>query len=388
MRAVVFLFSLTVAASGWAQPLTGLNFNDWYDPQSTFQAQGRVVRDETQLRVLIKWTNTGAAHSIRDYEVSAERRDSYTQRQGIPLPFDSAQWITQGDTRHTSLVFDRPEKPWLLVVRFKNKTTQKNWTFFYPIEANYPVDGWLEDENGTWVSDRFLTVGKTYTLKNEMNKPMAVSYYQNAFKPAYPPFTEQGKSDQFLFYDSLFFLQPGASFKPFQEGLYLFQTDTTASMGFSYVVKNRSYPKYTTIQTLKEPMIYVTTTEEYNQIETAGEDKAKFDKVVLDFTRDKERAKIFMRNYFRRVELANVFFTSYKEGWKTDRGMVYLIFGPPDEVSRNGGNEVWYYRASSTRYTFVKVGSVYDADNFVLLRDNRFAEDWYSTIDLWRKSRF
>ena len=65
-----------------------------------------------------------------------------------------------------------------------------------------------------------------------------------------------------------------------------------------------------------------------------------------------------------------------------------MIFGLPDEVSRNGGNEVWYYRALSTRFTFVKNGSVYDPYNYVLLRDNRFAESWYSTIDLWRKSRF
>ncbi|MCU0418222.1 MAG: GWxTD domain-containing protein [Cyclobacteriaceae bacterium] len=388
MRVIVFLLAVATGTAGWAQPLTGLNFNDWYDPQSTLQAHGRVVRSEAQVRVWLKWTNTGGAFTIQQYEVAAERRDSYTQRQGVPVPFDSTQWITQGETRYASLVFDKPEKPWLLVMRFKNKGTQKSWTFFYPIEASYPVDGWLEDEKGAWVSDRFLTVGKTYTLKNDLNKPVAVSYYQAPFKPAYPPFAEQGKSDQFLFYDSLFFLQPGDLFKPFQEGLYLFQTDTTAATGFSYLVRNRSYPKYTTIQGLKEPMIFVTTSEEYSQIEAAGEEKAKFDKVVLDFTRDKERAKIFMRNYFRRVELANLYFTSYKEGWKTDRGMVYLIFGPPDEVSRNGGNEVWYYRASSARYTFVKVGSVYDANNFVLLRDNRFAEDWYSTIDLWRKSRF
>jgi hypothetical protein len=68
--------------------------------------------------------------------------------------------------------------------------------------------------------------------------------------------------------------------------------------------------------------------------------------------------------------------------------MVYLIFGVPDEISKNQGNEVWYYRSSNSRFTFVKAGSIYDADNYVLLRDKRFMEAWYSTIDLWRKSRF
>ncbi len=95
-----------------------------------------------------------------------------------------------------------------------------------------------------------------------------------------------------------------------------------------------------------------------------------------------------MKGYFRRVELANLYFISYKEGWKTDRGMIYLIFGVPDEVSVNDGSETWYYSTTKSRFTFVKSGSVYDPENHVLLRDKRFMEPWFSTIDLWRKSRF
>ena len=95
-----------------------------------------------------------------------------------------------------------------------------------------------------------------------------------------------------------------------------------------------------------------------------------------------------MKSYFRRVELANLYFSSFKEGWKTDRGMIYLIFGLPDEVSLNDSNETWHYNNTRARFTFVKSGSVYDPENYVLLRDKRFMEPWFSTVDLWRKSRF
>jgi hypothetical protein len=95
-----------------------------------------------------------------------------------------------------------------------------------------------------------------------------------------------------------------------------------------------------------------------------------------------------MRIYYRRVELTNQYFSSYKAGWKTDRGMIYLIFGLPDEVSVNDGNEVWYYKVTRTRFTFVKSGSVYDPDNYILLRDKKFMETWFSMVDLLRKSRF
>jgi len=38
--------------------------------------------------------------------------------------------------------------------------------------------------------------------------------------------------------------------------------------------------------------------------------------------------------YFRRVNYADANFGTYTDGWKTDRGMVYITFGPPDDVER------------------------------------------------------
>jgi hypothetical protein len=110
----------------------------------------------------------------------------------------------------------------------------------------------------------------------------------------------------------------------------------------------------------------------------------------LSITGTPERARIFMRNYFRRVEQANVLFSSYKEGWKTDRGIIYIIFGPPEEVFLVGNREVWeynnvYYKG---RFTFVKSPTIFDPENFVLIRDKNYSDNWYSMIDLWRKARF
>jgi len=68
--------------------------------------------------------------------------------------------------------------------------------------------------------------------------------------------------------------------------------------------------------------------------------------------------------------------------------MIYLIMGLPDEVSKNSGNEIWMYKAINTKFTFVKSGSVYDPENYILLRDKKFADAWYGTIDLIRKARF
>ncbi|HCW08967.1 MAG TPA: hypothetical protein DGG95_16550, partial [Cytophagales bacterium] len=177
-------------------------------------------------------------------------------------------------------------------------------------------------------------------------------------------------------------------FTPKKEGLYLFQEDTSAARGFSYRVVKETFPKFTKIADLIPPLILVTTPDEFKDLTNSQGEKAKFDKVILNICGDKDRAKNFMKNFFRNIELANIYFSSYKEGWKTDRGMLYLIFGMPDEVSKNSGNEIWSYHNLNMKITFVKSGSVYDPENYVMLRDKKFTDPWFSTVDLWRKGRF
>jgi len=39
-----------------------------------------------------------------------------------------------------------------------------------------------------------------------------------------------------------------------------------------------------------------------------------------------------MNEYFSRVNYSNVNFKGYSKGWKTDMGMIYILFGPPDDL--------------------------------------------------------
>ena len=125
-------------------------------------------------------------------------------------------------------------------------------------------------------------------------------------------------------------------------------------------------------------------------MKAAKGDKKAFDRVILSVTGNTERAKNLMRNYFKRVEWANYYFTSYKEGWKTDRGMIYILFGLPEEVYKFSDREVWNYKSPSLKVTFnfVKSSTLFDPDNYVLIREKKFQETWYEKVDLWRNARF
>jgi GWxTD domain-containing protein len=55
--------------------------------------------------------------------------------------------------------------------------------------------------------------------------------------------------------------------------------------------------------------------------------------------------------YYRRVDFANVNYTAFQPGWLSDRGMAYIILGPPNDIERHPFDsdskpyEIWtYYR--------------------------------------------
>jgi GWxTD domain-containing protein len=387
MKYLACLLLLAVGVSGRAQSLNKINFNYLYNQKAEVEVQLNPVKlgDSIAVYYSVRARNPDAKKFLLQWE----KNDSYAQRQGaVIIPFDT---ITLSNGKKDGWIkLPKPAKPWVLVANIANESMTNRWVYFSQIEAHYPVNGYLEKNNEKQFQTYHSASSKYVVRGSGSGKPIHFSYYKDNFPTPSPPFADkEEKIDRFLFPDSTFTISPGEEVGPFQhDGLYLAQEDTTSADGFSFMIKKDPYPKYNKLADLKGPLLFVTTREENDQIGLAGEDKAKFDKVILDITGDKERAKSFMRNYFKRVEFANQHFTSFKEGWKTDRGMVYIVFGPPDEVSMAGQQENWAYKNLQMQFTFMKVGSVYHPDHFVLVRDKDYAENWYLTVDLWRKSRF
>jgi len=84
-----------------------------------------------------------------------------------------------------------------------------------------------------------------------------------------------------------------------------------------------------------------------------------------EFWREKDPTPQTPKNEFydehvRRFHYANEHFgTSMTEGWRTDRGRVYIVYGEPDEVEKYPGEvrrkpmEIWYYYSRGKRFIFV-----------------------------------
>jgi GWxTD domain-containing protein len=94
---------------------------------------------------------------------------------------------------------------------------------------------------------------------------------------------------------------------------------------------------------------YVATNSQITYINEAknNEDKMKKFKEfwdLLDPTPNTQRNEAF-DDYYSRIAYANEKFKSYAQGWQTDMGMVYVIFGPPNQVDRrqDSYNPLRYY---------------------------------------------
>lgn len=58
----------------------------------------------------------------------------------------------------------------------------------------------------------------------------------------------------------------------------------------------------------------------------------------------------FKTEHYRRLAYANQHFAANLPGWETDRGHVYIVYGPPDSIDHNEANDsgypyqIWHYR--------------------------------------------
>lgn len=176
-----------------------------------------------------------------------------------------------------------------------------------------------------------------------------------------------------------------------EQGYYFFQTDTTASTGLLLKTTHESFPKVKDWEEMVQMVTYISTRKEHETLILAQDKKKALDEYWINLTRNPEIAKELIRNYFRMVEFANILFTDFKEGWKTDRGMVYIVMGPPQEVNFYLDREVWSYAgmdaSSKIRFTFARAKTILSPHFYTLNRSRAYQPVWFKNISQWRSGR-
>lgn len=121
---------------------------------------------------------------------------------------------------------------------------------------------------------------------------------------------------------------------------------------------------------LNEDVVYIITDEEkqaFKRLKTDEERQQFVEQFWLrrDPTPDTEENE-FKEEHYRRIAYANDHYASGIPGWKTDRGMIYIKYGPPDEIDSHpsggsyerpideGGGETSTYPFEDWRYRYIE----------------------------------
>ncbi|MDQ7039307.1 MAG: GWxTD domain-containing protein, partial [Rhodothermus sp.] len=90
-------------------------------------------------------------------------------------------------------------------------------------------------------------------------------------------------------------------------------------------VHGPTFPQVGTLDQMVEALVYLASPDEWAQLQAArtpAQLRARFDAFWGRWVSDRRKAAWLLRRYYERIEQANLQFSSIKEGWRTDRGMV------------------------------------------------------------------
>lgn len=217
-------------------------------------------------------------------------------------------------------------------------------------------------------------------------------YFSKDFPIALPPFSTKGENQTLPLPDSSFVvpIETGEiSLIMPQKGFYHLRLSEAQQEGLSLFTFSSSFPGITDASEMIHCTRYIMTKEEYTACLEAENKKKAIDKFWLEIGGSNERARELLKRYYARVKEANKLYTAYNEGWKTDRGMIFVVFGQPSSVVQKEGEEIWVYGSAvnqtSTTFIFKKVNNPYSNTLYVLERSQFYKSSWSNAVDLWRQ---
>jgi len=290
---------------------------------------------------------------------------------------------------------DQPQR-WLLRLQVMDEYRNAKFEYFENIVVGHPdapVNYHLQSPEGLTLYQPHVPPQVPVKISHRQEpERIWVGRYDREFPMALPPYANAGEETFELTPDSIYPLWPGQPFQLPGKGFYHFRTDTSQWGGFTLFSYYAEFPYIARRENLAGPLRYLTTQSEWEELSSLRSKPAKVklwtDEFWLKRAGSKERARQLIEAYYGRVEFANRYFSSFLEGWKTDRGIIYIIYGPPDKVFTSIDGEEWVYGNESSSlpyiFRFSKVSNPFTENDYELQRSQSYRYGWGQAISSWR----
>lgn len=366
-------FSIVLSASAF--DFSRINIAWKYDPEAEIEIVERIIQRGDEISVF--------------FRVRADALETWNFEFWVQPRYESASHTKLNDYRLDTLLsadsqtivelsFQKPEENLLVVKIFSDDAIYfhdvplKNGTLaypsFYPVgAAGYPIfDNYLNSSDFQWAG-----------LQNPH-----LQQYEETFSFADPPMGEMKALAPSILPDTSFVFGSDSSLR--ENFFYVAREDENASVGITLLRTSPYYPEFKQLNELATAMQYILSEPERKEIRNSRDLRKSFDSFWIETYVTKFRARNAIRNYFNWVKQANQFFTDFKQGWKTDRGMLFIVYGVPDEVYRTNNQEEWFYD-NGPSFEFTVISTFFSPRTYALRRRLDLEESWFDYIGAIRR---
>lgn len=163
------------------------------------------------------------------------------------------------------------------------------------------------------------------------------------------------------------------------------------SLALRVHARSEAFPELRGSSELIAPLRFIASRSEFQKLTSAEHPKHALDAFWLACVDSPEAARDLLTTFYERVEEANLSFSGIVEGWRTDRGMIHIVFGVPQRVRRDARNEYWIYgeegTANALTFHFRRKPYAFDGNAFELQRSIQFRSVWDRGVSNWRNGR-
>jgi len=242
---------------------------------------------------------------------------------------------------------------------------------------------------------RFFLPGERFNVqyRDPSIDSVFVQYFKLESELPRPPITATGDYTMQYTPDTafLFPLVDTAEYDLRREGMYFIKLDKQQEQGLTLFNFGGSFPEVKTPKELMEPLFYLTTMAEYRDLRKQSNLKLAVDDFWLKMGNNMERSRELIRIYYNRVVYSNLYFTTNKEGWKTDQGMIFILFGPPSRIQMTGNGESWYYyarrRGKTVEFRFDRQPDTFTHQHLVWVQTTDSQMYWNEAVRSWRNGK-
>ncbi|MDA3866569.1 MAG: GWxTD domain-containing protein [Salinivirgaceae bacterium] len=390
---VMVLALVSTACSDYFYPISSRNFAHTYNPGLTdihpTILLHRVQTDSSELFIRIPVSDLAFPEF--------KRRDDMVA--GIEVKYfvvDSANAPTFRDSG--SVVFHRQSRPATNQIQFRTGFRH------HPDSVRF-VEVYIKDIISGAETSEVLHIHPDASN----NSQRYYSYYSNPDYPFTRNFITVGDSTQIstsnatdslwvyhltpnkndtASYDSVLKIATNSFFTTKKTGSYVINSTATTDGGLRFVSGDEHFPAIRTAETMVHPIRMLTNAEEWEKLLTYRP-KIAVDTFWLVAAANTEEARLQIQVFYNRLQLANLKFSSHRQGWKTHAGKILTVAGLPDEVQYTNKGEVWYYFIKKNSKLQVPFRINYTTSELELLRsDSLFNGFMTRKINRWRRGKF